>query len=133
MVVRRRGARRPDGFYLTPAVVADVDNAMRIAREEIFGPVASVIPFDDEDDADPHRQRQRLRPVRLAVDRQRHPGHPRRQGAAHRHAVGEHATAACASETPFGGFKRSGLGRELGMAAMDHYTEVKNVFFSEED
>ena len=35
-------------------------------------------------------------------------------------------------ETPFGGYKRSGLGRELGMAAMDHYTEVKNVFFSEE-
>src|SRR5690606_25703479 len=40
-----------DGFYLTPAVLADVSNDMRVAREEIFGPVVSVIPFDDEDDA----------------------------------------------------------------------------------
>ncbi len=48
---RRRGARRRPGWYMTPAVLADVDNSWRVAQEEIFGPVACVIPFDDEADA----------------------------------------------------------------------------------
>ncbi|QYG92864.1 aldehyde dehydrogenase [Iamia sp. SCSIO 61187] len=119
------------GFYLSPAVVADVDNSMRIAREEIFGPVASVIPFDDEDDA-----------VRIANDSDYGLSGSLWTGSATRAvrvakrlrtgslSVNSHSSVRV--ETPFGGMKRSGLGRELGPAAMDHYSEIRTVHFAED-
>ncbi|MBX3284313.1 MAG: aldehyde dehydrogenase [Actinobacteria bacterium] len=118
------------GFFLRPAVVADVDNSMRIAREEIFGPVVSVIPFDGEDEAitiandSPYGLSGSLwtgsatRAIRVARSL--------RTGT-----LSVNTNRSVRFEAPFGGYKRSGLGRELGMGAMDAYTEVKNVFFSE--
>ncbi|HEX5588789.1 MAG TPA: aldehyde dehydrogenase family protein [Candidatus Limnocylindrales bacterium] len=115
------------GAYLMPAVFDGVDNDMRIAREEIFGPVVSVIPFDTEADA-----------IRLAN------ATPyglsgsiwsRDIGKALRTAKGVQAgvlsvnsNSSVHTEAPFGGYKMSGVGRELGMSAIDLYTETKNVF-----
>lgn len=127
------GGEVPDrpGFYLSPAVVADVDNGMRIAREEIFGPVAAVIPFDDEDEA-----------VRITNDSDYGlsgslwtGSAPRAIRVARRLRTGTLSVNSHSSvrvETPFGGMKQSGLGRELGLAAMDLYSEQRTVFFSEE-
>ncbi len=119
------------GFYLSPAVLAGVDNSMRVAQEEIFGPVASIIPFRDEADA-----------VRIANDTPyglsgslwtRDLGRSLRVVRAIRTGVlSVNSNRSVRTEAPFGGFKHSGLGRELGMHALGHYTEVKNVFLSAE-
>ncbi|NLA34394.1 MAG: aldehyde dehydrogenase [Actinobacteria bacterium] len=119
------------GHFITPAVLTGVDNSMRVAQEEIFGPVAAIIPFDTEADA-----------IRIANDSPyglsgsmwtRDLGRSIRVTRAVRTGViSVNSARSVRTEAPFGGFKRSGFGRELGMAAMDHYTEVKNVFYSED-
>jgi acyl-CoA reductase-like NAD-dependent aldehyde dehydrogenase len=117
------------GWFLTPAVVAQVDNTMRIAREEIFGPVLTVIPFDDEAEA-----------IRISNDSEyglsgtlwtRDLGRAMRVSTAVRTGVmSVNTNRSVRYEMPFGGFKRSGIGRELGVTALDHYTEAKTVFYS---
>jgi acyl-CoA reductase-like NAD-dependent aldehyde dehydrogenase len=121
----------PDGpgFWFPPTVLSPVSNDDRAAREEIFGPVAAVIPFEDEAEA-----------VRLANDTIYGLSGSiwTRDGAkALRVARGlESGTISINSNTsvrvatPFGGFKQSGVGRELGPHALDYYTELKNVFLA---
>jgi acyl-CoA reductase-like NAD-dependent aldehyde dehydrogenase len=117
------------GFWYPPTIVCPVDNDARVSREEVFGPVVAVIPFDDEDEA-----------VRIANDTTYGLSGSiwTRDGAkALRVARGvETGTISVNSNTsvrvttPFGGMKQSGVGRELGPHALDYYTEVKNVFLS---
>jgi acyl-CoA reductase-like NAD-dependent aldehyde dehydrogenase len=118
------------GFYLRPAVLADVRNDTRVAQEEIFGPVASLIPFDTEEEA-----------IRLANETDyglsgsiwtRDLGRAIRVAKAIRTGViSVNSSHSVHTEAPFGGYKRSGIGREMGMHAVNLYTEVKNVYFSE--
>jgi acyl-CoA reductase-like NAD-dependent aldehyde dehydrogenase len=121
----------PDGpgYWFPPTVLGPASNSDRAAREEIFGPVAVVIPFEDEDDA-----------IRIANDTVYGlSGSIWTTNAARAIRVArglETGTISINSNTsvrvttPFGGFKQSGVGRELGPDALDHYTELKNVFLS---
>jgi aldehyde dehydrogenase (NAD+) len=123
------GGRRPDiepGWYVQPTLFADVDNAMTIAREEIFGPVAAVIPYRDEAEA-----------VALANDSEYGLA-----GAVWTADIGRGEAVAARIRTgsvavnspgpldaygPFGGFKNSGFGREGGAEALDDYTEPQTI------
>ena len=116
-----------EGAYLMPAVFDGVSNDMRIAREEIFGPVVSIIPFDTEAEAVALAN---ATPYGLSGSIW-----SRDIGKALRTAKGVQAgvlsvnsNSSVHTEAPFGGYKMSGVGRELGMSAIDLYTETKNVF-----
>ena len=120
------------GYWFPPTVLAPVANHDRAAREEIFGPVACVIPFRDEAEA-----------VRLANDTIYGLSGSiwTRDGAkAFRVAraidtgvLSINSNSSVRVTTPFGGFKQSGFGRELGPHALDHYTELKNVYYATEE
>jgi acyl-CoA reductase-like NAD-dependent aldehyde dehydrogenase len=130
-VAFRGPAPEGPGFWFPPTVLCPVSNDDRAAREEIFGPVAAVIPFEDEAEA-----------IRIANDTIYGLSGSiwTRDGArALRVARGmETGTISINSNTsvrvttPFGGFKQSGMGRELGHHVLEHYTELKNVFMSTE-
>lgn len=123
------GGDRPHktGWYLAPTIIDRLPSASRVCQEEIFGPVACVIPFTDEADA-----------VRLANDtvyglsgslwtRDLERG-LRVARAVETGVLSVNTNSSVFQEAPFGGFKRSGFGRDLGMDAMRLYTEVKNIF-----
>jgi betaine-aldehyde dehydrogenase len=125
------GGNRPKepGYYLAPTVIDGLSSSARICQEEIFGPVACVIPFENEQEAidlandtkyglsgslwtkDLERALRVAREVRTGV-------------------MSVNTNSSVYVEAPFGGFKRSGFGRDLGTEAMQLYTEIKNVFIS---
>jgi acyl-CoA reductase-like NAD-dependent aldehyde dehydrogenase len=116
-----------DGAYLMPTVFDGVSNEMRIAREEIFGPVVSIIPFDTEEEA---LRLANATPYGLSGSIwSRDIGKALRAARALQSGViSVNSNSSVHVEAPFGGYKMSGIGRELGMSALDLYTETKNVF-----
>ena len=119
-----RPAQFDKGFYVEPTLFADVDNTMSIAREEIFGPVLVVVPFDDDDDA-----------VRLANENQYGLGVGVTSASEERAmAVARRVRAGTAGvnggvwygpDAPFGGYKASGIGRQNGIEGFEQYSETK--------
>jgi acyl-CoA reductase-like NAD-dependent aldehyde dehydrogenase len=128
-VAIRGSAPSGPGYWFPPTVLAPVSNSDRAAAEEIFGPVAVVIPFSGEEEA-----------VRLANETiyglsgsiwTRNGARALRVARAIETGVlSINSNSSVRVTTPFGGMKQSGVGRELGPDALDHYTEVKNVFYA---
>ena len=121
----------PDGpgFWFPPTVLAPVSNDDRAAREEIFGPVASVIPFEGEDEgvAIANDTIYGLSGSVWTGDGARALRVARRLETG---VISINSNTSVRVTTPFGGFKQSGVGRELGPDALDAYTEVKNVYYA---
>jgi acyl-CoA reductase-like NAD-dependent aldehyde dehydrogenase len=131
-VAIRGSAPDGPGFWFPPTVLCPVSNDDRAAREEIFGPIACVIPFRDEAEA-----------VRLANDTiyglsgsvwTRDGAKALRVARAiETGVISINSNTSVRVSTPFGGFKQSGVGRELGPNALDHYSEVKNVYYATDE
>ena len=128
-VVFRGSAPEGPGYWFPPTVLAPVDPAARSVREEIFGPVVTVIPFRDEEEA-----------VRIANDTiyglsgsiwTRDGSRALRVARAVETGVlSINSNSSVRVSTPFGGFKQSGYGRELGPHATDAYTEIKTIYYA---
>ena len=115
------------GYFVDPTVFSGVKNDMQIAREEIFGPVATAIPFKDENDAvlQGNDTEYGLAAAVWTHDISRaHQGRTHAQG---RHRMGQ-LLQQLDPISPFGGYKQSGFGRELGKHALELYSQIKSVY-----
>jgi acyl-CoA reductase-like NAD-dependent aldehyde dehydrogenase len=116
----------PDGYFYEPTLLVDADPSSRVAQEEIFGPVLVALPYEDDDDA-----------VRIANDsifglsgavygadseRARKVARRLRTGT-----VSVNGGMYYAPDAPFGGYKQSGIGREMGKAGLEEYLEIKTI------
>jgi acyl-CoA reductase-like NAD-dependent aldehyde dehydrogenase len=131
-VAFRGSAPDGPGYWFAPTVLCPVSNDDRQAREEIFGPIASVIPFEGEEEAIAIANateyglsgsiwtRNGARALRVSR-------------ALETGVISINSNTSVRVATPFGGFKQSGVGRELGPHALEHYTEVKNVYYATEE
>ena len=115
------------GYFVRPAVFAGCADEMSIVREEIFGPVMSVLTFDDEDEVVARANATEFGLAAGVFTRDLARGH---------RVIARLEAGTCwinnynltPIEMPFGGYKRSGLGRENGTAAVQHYTQLKSVY-----
>ena len=114
-----------NGFFINPTIFTDVTNEMKIAKEEIFGPVLSVIPFETEEEA-----------IEIANDtdygltnyiQSKDPEKIRRLARKLRSGMVDVNGAGIAVDAPFGGFKHSGIGREAGEHGLEEFLEVKSI------
>jgi len=126
VIACRGDAPSGPGFWFAPTVLAPISPGARAFREEIFGPIVSVVPFEDEADA-----------IRIANDTvyglsgslwTTDLGRALRVARAlETGALSVNSNSSVRYSTPFGGFKQSGIGRELGPDALESFTELKNV------
>jgi betaine-aldehyde dehydrogenase len=126
------GGDRParKGYYLNPAVVVGCETSERVWREEIFGPVACIRPFDREEEmlAEVNASPYGLSGSLWTNDLKRALRVSRRVESG---VLSVNCHNSLHLEAPFGGFKQSGLGRDLGLTAMEGYTELKNIYIAE--
>lgn len=120
------------GYFVAPTVFANVEDEMTIAKEEIFGPVLTAIPYETVDEV---------------IERANHSEYGLAAGlwtenVKQAHYIADRLQAGTVwvncynvfdAASPFGGYKQSGLGREMGSYALDNYTEVKSVWVNLED
>lgn len=125
------GGRKPfdKGYFVEPTIFAGVEDDMTIAKEEIFGPVVAAMPFEDLDEV---IARANDTTYGLAAGRWT-------ENVRNAHYVASKLQAGTVwvncynvldAASPFGGFKQSGIGREMGSYALNNYTEVKSVFIN---
>ena len=131
-VAFRGSAPEGKGFWFAPTVLAPVEPDARVAREEVFGPIAAVMSFEDETQAIEMANdtiyglsgsiwtRDGARALRVAR-------------AIETGVLSINSNSSVRVSTPFGGFKQSGYGRELGPHALEAYTEVKTIFYATEE
>ncbi len=122
----KRPAHLDKGYYVEPTLIADVDNSMTVAKEEIFGPVLVVIPFEDDDDA-----------VRIANESNYGLGCGVTSGSEERAismarriragTAGVNGGIWYGADAPFGGYKASGIGRQNGLEGFEQYLETKTI------